>query len=319
MTTQIPEDLGAWTYETLVALVGNHDYEPGRFDFKEVLSATRGEGHAKQLNAAIRKEACAFANTLGGFLIFGVKDGKNIKAPGENRIVGIPLNGEHRKEFGEKLSAVQPVPHFDSSPQTIRLPDNPESGVFVVYVPPSPYRPHMVLPEYVFYGRGDGGTATPLDYYQVKELMRTTEERLRKLALIRIEIGNLQTFIGLMASLPLVDVIVRERLDTTALQLLLADTSILSLDLDVLRPLLLIPAAASRINNHLEMYIRSGKPPTELDEQTRQTGEVSLRQQLTLLHGLCAEVDGRITTTSGQQAIVTATVSAFADELQKLR
>lgn len=319
MAMQIPTDLGAWTYETIVELVGNHDYEPGRFDFKEVLSATRGEGHTKQLNAAIRKEVCAFANTLGGFLIFGVKDAKNVKAPGENRIVGIPLSGEHRKDLGEKLAMIQPVPHFESSPQAIRLPHDPQAGVFVVYVPPSPYRPHMVLPEHLFYGRDDGGAATPLGYYQVKELMRTTEERLRKLALIRIEIGNLQTFIGLMASLPLVDVIVRERLDTTALQLLLADTSILSLDLDVLHPLLLIPAAASRINNQLEMYIRSGISPTKLTEQTRQTGEVSLRQQLTLLHGLCVEVDGRIMTTIGPQAIVTDTVSAFAAELQKLR
>jgi hypothetical protein len=149
--------------------------------------------------------------------------------------------------------------------------------------------------------------------------MRTTEERLRKIALIRIEIGNLRTFIRYMARLGFVDMIIRERLDTTALQLLLANTSILSLDLEVLRPLLTVPAAASRINNSLEAYTRGGMPPTMLDASARQMGEISLGQQLTLLDGLCAECDGRIETAIGAQPIVNTAVTAFATEMRRFQ
>ncbi len=173
----LPTDLGAWTYETVAEVVNGNDYEPGRFDFKEVLNATRKEDRAKH-NANICKEAAAMANTIGGFLIFGVKDAKALTTPDENPIVGIPVSGEHRKEFGEKLGAIQPVPRFETVPQAIRLPDDPDRGIFVVQIPQSPLRPHML--DHMFYGRGDGGTATPLNYYQVRELMLTTQERLNR-------------------------------------------------------------------------------------------------------------------------------------------
>jgi predicted HTH transcriptional regulator len=181
----LPTDLRQWTFETILEIVNEHDYEPGRFDFKEVLTPTRGE--SKAFNAMICKEVCAMANTIGGFLIFGVKDIAAVASPDEDRIVGIPIGGSHRKEFGEKLTVIQPIPRFETVPQAIRLPDKQERGVFVVHIPQSPLRPHMT--DRLFYGRGDGGTATPMGYYQVRDLMLASQERWGKVALMRMHIA----------------------------------------------------------------------------------------------------------------------------------
>jgi hypothetical protein len=287
----LPTDLSQWTYETVVGVVNGNDYEPGRFDFKEVLHATRKEDRAKH-NANICKEVCAMANTIGGFLIFGVKDGKAVASPDEDRIIGIPIGGEHRKEFGEKLTAIQPIPRFESVPQAIRLSHVQDRSIFVVQIPQS-----------------------PLDYYQVRELMLTTQERLGKIALLRIEIGVLQAFITHMSRLEIAGVIIRDRLDPTALQILLADTSVLSLDVTVLRPLLTLPATVNRINGHLDMYTRIGKAPTELPAEVLQAAEVALNEMLKDVHQFCTECDRRLEGVVGPQPYVNAAKTDFAASL----
>lgn len=37
---EIPERLEDWNYDTVVEVVSKHDYEPGRYDYKDVLTGT---------------------------------------------------------------------------------------------------------------------------------------------------------------------------------------------------------------------------------------------------------------------------------------
>jgi len=116
MTVDLPP-LDAWTYDTVVDMLRQHEFEPGRFDYKAVLNTTspKGrDGHA----ASIRRTACAMANTDGGFILFGIKDRKAPVRNAEERIVGIPP-GELRKQFGDKLQPLQPEVYFEALPASI--------------------------------------------------------------------------------------------------------------------------------------------------------------------------------------------------------
>ncbi len=166
---ELPSNLGDWTYQTVLAVIQAHDFEPGYLDFKAVLTPAKENRDA--FNAALRRTVCSMANADGGYILFGVADRQEGAASPADRIRGIPLSGDLRKEFGEKLKAIQPEPYFEASPKVIPLPEDDQRGVLVVRIPQSILRPHMVYPPGIFYRRGPGGHAIEMDYYQVRDLM----------------------------------------------------------------------------------------------------------------------------------------------------
>src|SRR5258708_34023160 len=139
-----PTDINQWDYSTIYTLVTQRDYEPGTYDFKEVLSGTCNEVSRKKLNESICKAICALGNTDGGYLIFGVKDPKQwSNLPENERIVGIPRSSEYVKEFGDKLSSIQRKVYCVYPDRLIEIPepDKSDRGIFVVHIPLSPLRP----------------------------------------------------------------------------------------------------------------------------------------------------------------------------------
>lgn len=56
------------------------------------------------------------ANTDGGYILFGVRDRKQQVYSPEGRIVGIPLETDLLKEFGEKILVIQPEISLDEIP-----------------------------------------------------------------------------------------------------------------------------------------------------------------------------------------------------------
>ncbi len=81
----------------------NHNFEPGAFDIKEVLHPTRREKSDKGYMLEMRKTVCPMTNGDGGCILFGVKDKQHQVGSPDDLMVGIPLGGDLRKEFGEKL------------------------------------------------------------------------------------------------------------------------------------------------------------------------------------------------------------------------
>src|SRR6266567_3311164 len=95
-----PDDLSTVTFEDIVAIVERLEFEPGPVDFKEVLNPSgSGKGDAT-LN--LRRTVCAMANSAGGWIVFGVKD-RATGLPSQDRVIGIPLGGDLRRQFGDKL------------------------------------------------------------------------------------------------------------------------------------------------------------------------------------------------------------------------
>lgn len=114
---QLPKSRDEWDYSTVERVVQLHEFEPGQFDYKEVLNPTRGPGSGELLNS-IRKTACSMANTDGGFILFGIQDRSVPAADPRDRIIGIPLGGEARGVFCslhvQSVSARQPLPECGS-------------------------------------------------------------------------------------------------------------------------------------------------------------------------------------------------------------
>jgi predicted HTH transcriptional regulator len=175
--TNFPKSLDDWTYETITEIVEQYEYEPGFFDYKAVLNASEGK-HREKLNQSIRKTAGAMANTAGGYILFGVEDHAIQVATPLDRTKGIPLDGDLRKQFGDKLRETQPPIHFEAIAKAVLLPNDSSRGIFVVSIPESFRRPHMVNPEGVFYRRDAGGSAVLMDFYQVRDLMMQRRQAL---------------------------------------------------------------------------------------------------------------------------------------------
>lgn len=258
--------LQEWTWKTVVNVVEQHRFEPGQFDFKEVLNAT-GDGRQKALES-LRRTVCSMANTDGGYVLFGVRDPRPSKAAADARIVGIPLSGELRKEFGDKVGDIRPDVYFDA--RAIPHQDDPGRGVFVVAVPRSPRRPHMVESQGVFYRRGEGGMAIAMRRHEVHEQMMFTDERLRRAALFRIQMALFRTIAERMRQFGSNVVTSADRFDTASFSSLLADiVSLLPADQHFVERLLDIPLAANRVNVLLDryLYLPKGQESTVLDVQ----------------------------------------------------
>ncbi len=248
---EFPRKLDEWTFETIIAIVRKYEYEPGLFDYKEVLNPTNPT-YRNEHNASIRRTACSMANADGGFILFGVRDRSQAVSLPNDRIVGIPLGGDLRKQFSEKISAIERPVHFDASPEPIVLPTDSRRGIFVVYIAQSQLRPHMDVSTGAFYRRGEGGKADKMHFYEVREQMMYTEERLRKATLFRLKLARYRKMaLEMPSGIPVTEIYYR--FDTGAFDVLLADIcSLLPPSTGLLEQLLEIPIMANVINEFLD-------------------------------------------------------------------
>lgn len=77
----------------------------------------------------------------------------------EERVVGIPIGADLRKEFGDKLATIQPEVYFEAVPRALLIPNDNSRGIFVVHIPRSQRRPHMVSSTGIYYRRGENGAS----------------------------------------------------------------------------------------------------------------------------------------------------------------
>jgi len=132
----IPRKLSEWNVNTIVNLLENRILEDDSFDFKESLPDSRDQ---KQKDG-LKKDCAAFANSFGGFLVFGIKDDKKLLP--DERIVGIASNQDFARLFGEYPRACQPSVSWNFLQPPIKLLNG--NLIHVVFVPQSLKSPHAV-------------------------------------------------------------------------------------------------------------------------------------------------------------------------------
>ena len=126
----IPKTLDEWTLPVIEELLAQGYYENEHFDFKQMLPYGKND-NGKEGKIRLLKTCCAFANSSGGFLIFGVTD--DVSAPVSNRLVGIPTEKEFLVEFGHFPSQCIPSVKWKPKDQPIRLPSGSVLHVIQIY------------------------------------------------------------------------------------------------------------------------------------------------------------------------------------------
>lgn len=238
----IPNDLKDWTYEVIKELVEKKICESDRHDFKNGLPDPEN----------LTKICCAFANTKGGFVVFGIKD----KTDGYE-VLGIDNNKELAHEFGKRINA-EPTIEF-SLPKIIQIP-NTEKVLAVFYVPISPERPHIPVknPEKrIFYKRTNKGNDY-MTYDEIKMSFQAYTERREKLKLLYIELlSNAE----LLQRMKIVEKEGQEptysliTLDSTIIENLLTELyTILGNDKELIKTLLTIRHTIKILNNKTKIF-----------------------------------------------------------------
>ncbi len=90
----MPKSLTEWSIPAITNLLIQGYYETEFFDFKETPPHSKNEADKTRLY----KSCCAFANSSGGFLIFGVKDDRSLSP--KDRLVGIDQAFDLPELFG---------------------------------------------------------------------------------------------------------------------------------------------------------------------------------------------------------------------------
>jgi Putative DNA-binding domain len=183
----VPVRLDEWTYDTIVDLASVGRCEGERHDFKLNLPDARN----------LTKICCAFSNSLGGFVVVGIRD-----RSGHYLVEGVEPDSEIAKKFADKLHAVPSIEF--SSPLVVDMPDSAKV-LYVFHVPQSGHRPHVprAPDQSLFWKRTPGGCEI-MSYDEIQEQFLRYEERRDKLKLLFIELllnrENLQRFLSVEAN-----------------------------------------------------------------------------------------------------------------------
>jgi Putative DNA-binding domain len=169
----IPTKLDEWNLGAVQDVAASGIAENDLFDLKADLQSAEHQ----------RKIVAAFANTRGGFLVFGVTN--------DRRVVGVS-NDELPRDFGSKLRfGIEPSVEFRFGPA---IAISPGKKAFVVNVPRSIRVPHAVLQDHnwIFLKRSASGSNDPMSYEEIRLAFQDTEMRRSKLALVASELDLIE-------------------------------------------------------------------------------------------------------------------------------
>ena len=169
----IPVSLSGWKLDAVLAVAASGIAENDVFDLKTDLQPAEHQ----------RKVVAAFANTRGGYLIFGVTN--------DRQVVGVS-NNELPRDFGSRLrSGIEPAVEFRVGPP---IAVSVEKNVFVVEVPRSSRVPHAVQANgaWTFLKRSAGGTNDPMSYEEIRLAFQDTDMKRSKLALVASELDLIE-------------------------------------------------------------------------------------------------------------------------------
>jgi hypothetical protein len=191
---EIPNSCNEWTYGLIESLVDRQCYETESFDFKLFLVNKRDPQHRERICST----ATAFANSSGGFIIFGVAD-RNSSERGRDRLIGIDRTPEQAQLFGDQITLCQPSISYDFQNPPIMLPKDQSKVIFVVKIPQSLHLPHAVVQDhrFVFYKRTNQGNI-PMTFAEIDKAFAIKAGVVGKLTLLHWQIVVILRFLKLM-------------------------------------------------------------------------------------------------------------------------
>lgn len=185
-------ELSEWSEEWIQEILNNDEGEGLFFEFKN-------EINSKDPKSAynLRKAFTSFANTLGGFIIFGIKDKSS--ASGWERLSGIQDVDNFAKELTNKLSAGKVVPHiFFEGPHIVEVKySNKTYKVLIIKVNSSELKPHAIVSDsdglLQFWMRGNS-TAIAASYPYLTKLIEDSSGLRNMLAALFLDTEYVDSF-----------------------------------------------------------------------------------------------------------------------------
>ncbi len=260
----VPHTLSEWTFDSLKHLLDNRYLEPESFDYKSRLPDPRDEEGKKRL-----RDACAaFANSSGGFLVFGVAD--DVRLPADHRLIGLPISLDFPVQFGSFPGLCNPTVRWEFKNPPIRLPKG--NLIHVVWFQKSWNAPHSV-------GRSEEGLLFPkrtnkgteyMSYEEVRMTFLGYYEKRLKLQLLQAELQNILADAHALMIAPeqVHDSISTASFRLEVLESILVDTfTILADQADLLRSLHAIRTTAKHVNNKLALFYPTAYLPLTNSQQ----------------------------------------------------
>jgi hypothetical protein len=125
-----------WSIDMIISLLDRHVFEDESFDFKQALPDSKDE----EGKSRIRKLCAALANSEGGFIVFGVSDGRGMTSL--ERLMGVDPQIDFPERFGNFPRACVPSVRWNFRNPPLKA----ASGrlIHVVYIPKSWHAPHAI-------------------------------------------------------------------------------------------------------------------------------------------------------------------------------
>jgi len=173
---KIPENVNEWSRGILVDLLDEGYDENLRLEFKSKIDAK---------TKRIPITACAFTNTKGGFLVFGIDNNRNKKLSTEQKLVGLEDSDQLKSKINNQIRNIKlgiPIENIEFKEANISLPNG--KVIVVLKISKSVTGPHQF--ENIFYKRVANGNS-PMDIDEIKNAFIESQKSSRMLTLIKTE------------------------------------------------------------------------------------------------------------------------------------
>jgi hypothetical protein len=184
-------NLSEWCVEWINEILNRDEEESMHLEFKADINS-KDPKHLYN----IQKAVSSFANTFGGFIVFGIKD--KASASGWERLCGVQNTTGFAKELTNKLFNGKLIPHiFYEGPNIIQIHcNNTERSVAIIKISSSELKPHAIVSEsglLEFWMRGNS-TATAIPYPHLTSLIAESSELRNLLAALYLDTEYVDSF-----------------------------------------------------------------------------------------------------------------------------
>ncbi|MCP4371288.1 MAG: hypothetical protein GY797_24705 [Deltaproteobacteria bacterium] len=268
----LPQTLSEWSIDAVIGILMTGVFETDTFDFKEKLPDSR-DNKAK---IRLRKTCCAFANSDGGFIIFGVVDDKS-KTPAE-RLIGLDSTFDFPEHFGYYPRDCSPSIYWSFRNPPISL-DNGKV-LHIVHLPKSWKVPHAVgNPDegWQFLKRTNKGNEG-MSIEEVRLMFLGYYEKRLKLQLLRAELvmlGETADTAYISDEKARAKAFIPVTFDTHVIESVISDTYTIIADrTELLKALTKIRRQANFANNRLRLFLSmAALPMTGKEKKTKEHNE----------------------------------------------
>lgn len=173
----IPEDIQTWTLGLITDILHEGYNESEILEFKQDLDSE---------NERIGKTACAFSNTIGGVIVFGIDKDKSKSL--QSRIIGLTDTDQLKRKIVDQIKNIEPNIPLD----TIEIKNNNikttiEGRILIILkIKPSSLAPHQY--NHIFYKRLSDGNE-PMDVNETKSSFINSEKNKWDLEMLQSEGG----------------------------------------------------------------------------------------------------------------------------------